>query len=165
MLDRCPICNYRSYGLRCKDHVNNSRFTVAIHILSVLAMRLDEPITSEQIAQSVNTNQVVIRRILSTLRQAGLVVSQPGVGGGVKLGQSPEAITLLDVYRLFKQDSVFPMHPNQPNQLCPCGGNIQAVLGEVYDNAETAMEAIFAQKTLADLVTEMWQRHAEQTTG
>jgi Rrf2 family protein len=145
--------------------VNNSRYTVALHILSILGMGLEGAITSDYIAQSVNTNSVVIRRILGTLRQAGMVISRSGVGGGVELNRSPENITLLDVYRLFKQDDLFPMHSNPPNQLCPCGSNIQAVLRAVYDDAETAMEAVLEQKTLADTVAEIRQKHHEKMSG
>jgi len=60
----------------------NCRFTVAIHVLCLLAALHPKPVTSEFIAGSVNTNPVVIRRILAALRRAGLVKSQPGVSGG-----------------------------------------------------------------------------------
>ncbi|HEY4389291.1 MAG TPA: Rrf2 family transcriptional regulator, partial [Ktedonobacteraceae bacterium] len=59
----------------------NSQFAVAIHTLTLIAQAGDEPITSEYIAGSVNTNPVFIRRILGLLSRAGLVASQPGVGG------------------------------------------------------------------------------------
>jgi Rrf2 family protein len=140
--------------------VSNSRYTVALHILDVLAIGIEPPITSDMIAKSVNTNPVVIRRILATLREAGLVTSQPGVGGGITLNRAPETITLLDVYRLFKTEGdLFPLHPNEPNQLCPCGANIQAVLSPIYAEAEAALEAVLAQKTLANLTADTWQRH------
>lgn len=144
--------------------MNNSRYTVALHILSILVMSPDASITSDYIAQSVNTNPVVIRRILATLRKAGMVISQTGFGGGIQLNQAPEYITLLDVHRLFKKDDLFPMHTNQPNQTCPCGSNIQAVLGLVYGDAQDAMEAVLQQKTVADIVSEIWQKYYEKTS-
>ncbi|OQC68483.1 MAG: putative HTH-type transcriptional regulator YwnA [Verrucomicrobia bacterium ADurb.Bin006] len=51
----------------------NSRFTVAIHVLCLLAHSQGQALTSEYIAGSVNTNPVVIRRLLAALRRAGLV--------------------------------------------------------------------------------------------
>jgi DNA-binding IscR family transcriptional regulator len=63
----------------------NCRFTVAIHVLCLLAAQHPQPLTSEFIAGSVNTNPVVIRRLLGSLRRAGLVKSQPGVSGGWEL--------------------------------------------------------------------------------
>ncbi|MCA1734101.1 MAG: Rrf2 family transcriptional regulator, partial [Acidobacteria bacterium] len=51
----------------------SSRFAVATHILTVLAVRGDEPSSSNLIASSVGTNPVVIRRLLGMLGRAGLV--------------------------------------------------------------------------------------------
>lgn len=59
----------------------NSQFAVALHILTLLALNAHEPLTSEYIAGSVNTNPVFIRRVLGKLAHASLVTSQPGVGG------------------------------------------------------------------------------------
>ena len=53
-----------------------SRFTVAIHILSLLDLNQGESITSEDLAVSVNTNPVVIRKILGILKKAGLIQIQ-----------------------------------------------------------------------------------------
>jgi DNA-binding IclR family transcriptional regulator len=54
----------------------NSRFAVAVHVLSLMAWSDEEPLKSEQVAESVNTHPVVIRRMLVDLAQAGLVVSR-----------------------------------------------------------------------------------------
>ena len=59
----------------------------------------EEPLKSEQVAESVNTNPVVIRRMLLELAEAGLVVSQTGSLGGSKLANDPSKTTLLDVKR------------------------------------------------------------------
>ena len=53
----------------------SSRFAVAVHILTLMAWSEDEPLKSEQVAESVNTNPVVIRRMLCELSEANLVVS------------------------------------------------------------------------------------------
>jgi DNA-binding IscR family transcriptional regulator len=77
----------------------NSRFAVAVHVLSLMAWSGEEPLKSEQVAESVNTNPVVIRRMLLDLAQAGLVVSQTGSMGGSRLATDPAKTTLLDVYQ------------------------------------------------------------------
>ena len=59
----------------------SSRFTVAVHILSLVAIESNELCTSEWIAESVNTNPVVIRRIIGKLRNAGLIQVRQGLGG------------------------------------------------------------------------------------
>ena len=79
----------------------NSRMTVAVHILSYLVLasrKRPDLVTSEQIAKSVRTNPVVIRRLLGRLRQGGLVRSRRGANAGWTLARSAKVITLLDIY-------------------------------------------------------------------
>ena len=92
----------------------SSRFAVAIHILSVLEMNKAGVSTSDYIAESVNTNPVVIRRIVGMLSKAGLVEVKPGVAGA-KLAKHPSEITLLDIYHavhVVQEDSLFGIHEN-----------------------------------------------------
>jgi DNA-binding IscR family transcriptional regulator len=88
----------------------NSRFAVAVHVLTLMAWSDEEPLKSEQVAESVNTNPVVIRRMLCELAEAGLVVSQPGALGGSRLVMDPEKTTLLDVYKALETASVFLLY-------------------------------------------------------
>jgi DNA-binding IscR family transcriptional regulator len=76
----------------------NSRFAVAVHVLTLMAWAEDESLKSEQVAESVNTNAVVIRRMVCELAEAGLVVSQKGSTGGSRLARNSQEITLLDVF-------------------------------------------------------------------
>ena len=133
----------------------NCRFTVAIHVLCLLAAKQPEPVTSEFIAGSVNTNPVVIRRILAVLRKAGLVKSQPGVSGGWQLMAKPSGITLGRLYRIVRPGTVFPLHSQQPNVRCPVGRNIQRGLGSHYLKAQAAMEAELARSTIADVLQDV----------
>ena len=106
---------------------------------------------SEWIAGSVNTNPVVVRRILSALAKAGLVTSTRGSNGGSALAKSPERITLLDIQRAVEEEETPALHHQPPNPACPVGRNIQSVLVRVMDRAEAAKEAILATTTLADI--------------
>lgn len=130
----------------------STRFTVALHVLTLLASMPDEALTSEFIAGSVNTNPALIRRLMASLRSSGLVHSQPGAGGGWRLLAAPEAITLAEVRRIVKEGSPFSMHASQPNPRCPVGRNIQQALGPVYAHAERAMEADLAHTTIQSLL-------------
>jgi len=133
----------------------NSRYTVAIHILTLLAHGGQEPLTSEYIAGSVNTNPVVIRRLLASLRTAKLVTSQGGPGGGWQLVRSPQAITLRDVYRAIEGSTLFPLHSNTPNPRCPVGSTIQRALTGHFESAQIALEKDLDRITIADLVKEV----------
>ena len=73
----------------------NSRFAVSVHILAYLAYRQSAAVPSAEIAASVDTNPVVIRRLLSALVRAGLVTAQKGATGGFALAPTPDQITPL----------------------------------------------------------------------
>jgi Rrf2 family protein len=137
---------------------NSTRFTVAIHILTLLAYDSSERMTSEYIAGSVNTNAVVIRRLLSLLRAAKLVKSNGGPGGGWQLLRSARGITLRDVYRAVEGEPLFPMHSNTPNPSCPVGGKIQHALADHYESARLALEKQLEITTIADLLGDVKAR-------
>jgi Rrf2 family protein len=129
----------------------NSRMAVAVHVLAYLAWRRDEPVTSERMAGSVNTNAVVVRRIMGSLRNAGLVSVQPGVGGGAQLAREPRDITLLDVYRAVQEkEELFALH-SEPCRHCDIGSNIRQVLQGVFCRAHVAMQGVLADVTIADV--------------
>ena len=129
----------------------SSRFAFAVHVLALLSQQDGVPLSSDVIAGSVNTNPALIRRLLSMLADAGLTTSQLGAGGGALLAREPAAITLLDVYRAVDDARLFALHREEPNPACMVGRNIQSVLRGVIDDAQQAMEASLAARTLADV--------------
>jgi Rrf2 family protein len=137
----------------------SSRFSIAVHILSLLAIAKDAHGTSEWIAGSVNTNPVTIRRILGQLKKAGQVNVRAGTGGAFLLKDLDE-ISLLDVYRaveVVEEDQLFHIHA-EPNPECPVGANIQAVLELVLKRAQHAMEQVLADITIEELVNVLSQK-------
>lgn len=136
----------------------NTRFAVATHILIVLRMQGGEPVTSELIASSVNTNPSLVRRLLSQLARAGLTMSQMGTGGGALLARPADEITLLDVYRAVDEETgVIPLH-KAPNPNCPIGRNIQNVLEKRIDMAQRALYDQLSRTTIADLAKDVAHR-------
>ncbi len=130
----------------------NSRFAVAVHVLSLMAWSGEEPLKSEQVAESVNTNPVVIRRMLLELAEAGLVVSQTGSLGGSRLANDPAKTTLLDIYQALECRGVFSLHRQPPSRNCPVGVNIETVLGDVLQEVDSAVEKVLANITINDVV-------------
>ena len=106
----------------------NSQFSMAVHVLSMLARSKDENFKSDYLARSVNTNAVVIRRLLGQLNHAKLVVSQTGASGGSRLARCPTEINLWEIYQAVNCGEVFALHAKEPNKECPVGKNIEAVL-------------------------------------
>src|SRR6187401_1504501 len=94
----------------------NSRFAVAVHVMTALAYNHGEPLSSPLLAKSVRTNPVVIRRLMAQLRRAGLVEAWPGKSGGVRLGRSAATITLLDIYRAVEGGSPFALPDKAENK-------------------------------------------------
>jgi len=141
----------------------SSRFSVAIHIISILKLYGDPMPTSEYIAGSVNTNPVVIRRILGMLKQAGIVDMKRGTGGAYLLKEAHD-ITLLDVYKAVgsvEEGELFQIHDN-PNPECPVGANIQEVVNVSLISAQEAMEAVLQKITLADITKNLVEKIENQ---
>lgn len=126
----------------------NSRFAIAVHILTLMARAGSEPLKSDKVAASVNTNPVVIRRILCALSKAGLVVSQTGAAGGSRLALKPGQITLLEVYRAVDGGDVFALHSQPPNAKCPVGMNIEAALDLILHEVELGVERVLEKITI-----------------
>jgi Rrf2 family protein len=126
----------------------SSRFAVAVHVLALLARAGGEPLKSERIAVSVNTNPVVIRRVLCALARAGLVASQTGAAGGTRLARPPREITLREVYRAVEPRVIFALHRRRPNRRCPVGGGIKEVLADILAEADAAVDGALERKTI-----------------
>jgi Rrf2 family protein len=133
----------------------NSRLTIAVHALTWLALaqrRGRDLLTSDEVAASVNTNPVVLRRSLGDLRRAGLVDVRHGAGAGWRLARAPADITLLEVYDAVQREPVFALHHTEPNLECPVGHGIRPVLGEIYDRATQAMRQQLHRTSIADVL-------------
>ena len=140
----------------------NSRLTVAVHALAWLALaqrRGTDRLTSDQVAASVNTNPVIIRRSLGDLNRAGLVRVRRGAGAGWSLSRPPERITLLDVYDAVEREPLFALHHTEPNLQCPVGRGIRPALGEVYGSVEAELRRALARTSVADVLEETLRIH------
>jgi Rrf2 family protein len=137
--------------------VPNSRLTIAVHALAWLALarrRGKDVLTSEQVAASVNTNPVVIRRSLGDLRRAGLVEVRHGAGAGWSLARDAEDITLLDVYHAVEHEPLFALHHTEPNLECPVGRGIRPALSAVYGGIEQTVRRELGRTSIADVLRE-----------
>ena len=133
----------------------NSRFAVSLHILAYLVYRTGAAVPSAEIAESVDTNPVVIRRLLSALVKARLVKAQKGASGGFRLASTPENITLLDVYRAVEPQPDHGLRHFAPNHKCPVGAKIETILAQIFFKAQASMEAELAHANLAQVNTQL----------
>lgn len=130
--------------------MSNSRFSIATHILTLLAKADRELLSSDYIAGSVNVNPVLIRKEISNLRKHGLVISKEGKNGGSTLAKPAGQILLSAVYRAVRQSPLLGQTKNSPNPDCPVGRQINNHLDDLFLDAENALITKLDQTTLAD---------------
>lgn len=132
----------------------SSRFTIAVHIFTCIDTFKDEfKITSDFLASSVNVNPVIIRKILSQLKSAGLVNIQRGSGGAV-IAKELDDISFLDIYHAVDcigKNELFHFH-EAPSSNCPVGRNIHNILDSKLEQVQSALENKLGQITLADVM-------------
>ena len=135
----------------------SSRFTVALHIFTCVdTFKDDYKITSDFLAGSINTNPVIIRKILTQLKNAGLITVARGTGG-IELTRPLKEITFYDIYEAIEpveNGELFNFHEN-PNPKCPVGRNIHTLLDDKLKTIQLAMENEMKKYSVADLHTEM----------
>ena len=128
-----------------------TRLSDAVHILAFIALYQDCDLTSNKLAESVQTNPAYVRQLMSALRKGGLLVSVKGHPRPT-LAREPEKITLLDAYRAVEGNKPLLHQDIHTNPACGVGVNIQLVLRDCYDlvqaRAEEAMRSITLQEIL-----------------
>lgn len=142
--------------------MNDVRFSSAMHLL-ILVSEANEPMSSAQIAESLGANSSWVRRLASSLKNAGIVKSQPG-RAGFELAKPADAITLLDIYcAACGQDTVhvFESHAN-PSDECIVGRHIRPVVSTLFANVDEAAMHVLRERTLADCIT-LLREDAERT--
>ena len=131
----------------------SSRFTIALHVFACLdEFQGQFKLTSDLLAGSVNVNPVVIRKILGQLKSAGLVNVARGAGGA-SIAKPLSEITFLDVYNsveCVEDGQLFHFH-ERPNEACPIGRNIHAILDAKLQRVQNAMERELASITLEEV--------------
>ena len=131
----------------------NQNFGVAIHILTILSLNEKDYITSKELAESINTNPVVVRRILKQLAENNLVITKQGRFGS-KLNPELKEITFLDVYNVFYDGYIIkPTH--SPNEGCPVGRNINIAMCEMLDQINDNFQNELRKHTINDIKNKM----------
>jgi Rrf2 family protein len=142
------------------------RFAMAVHVLAFLAYKEGDRVNSANLATSVNTNPVIIRRLLLALKQAGLVETDKGPGAGSRLSRSPRRISLCEIYSAVETPEPFGIPSRKPNGACPVGHSIRQTLDDIFASAQQALERDLEKRTLADVIDTLKKsgsRHGKKT--
>ena len=133
----------------------NTRLATATQILCVIAYKGPDGTTSEVISRSLQTNPVVVRRLLKDLQRAGLVAIRPGKDGGVQLLQDPNDITLAQIHQAVETDpELFALRP-EDNQNCVVGSKMRRLLTPIFTAADAAVKQTLTQSTLGQIVRQV----------
>lgn len=121
----------------------NSRFAVGVHAMALVMiaqeMRKGRPVTSQAIAAMVGAHPVHVRRVMGSLREAGLVESQSGPMGGWELTRDPREITLYDIYLALEPDLPFELPARMPEACCRFAPFLPQALAGAMESAKSAL--------------------------
>ncbi|MDO6803529.1 Rrf2 family transcriptional regulator [Wenyingzhuangia sp. 1_MG-2023] len=128
-----------------------SKFSISLHILTLLAHQKGQWLSSSYIAKSLNVNPVLVRKEIANLKAGGFIESKEGKNGGVKLLKKATKIALSDIFKLAKGDeNVLSLSRNTPNADCPIGKKINNQLELVLNQVDDSILSVLKQQTLED---------------
>lgn len=130
-----------------------------LHVLVHMHL-LDGTENSETIALMLQTNAVVVRRVMGRLRENGLVTSTGGRGGGWRLARAAETITACDVLRALDSGSVFAIGPSADHPDCPVERAVNATVALALDAAQARLFDELGDTTLAELAAQVMRSDA-----
>lgn len=135
----------------------DSRLSGVLHVLLHMAED-DAPKTSEVLARAMNTNPVVVRRIMAGLRDQGLVRSEKGHGGGWTIACDLDKVSLRDIYEALGKPDILAIGNRTETPGCLVEQAVNAALGEAFDEAEALLLRRFGKVTLAQLSADLRAR-------
>jgi Rrf2 family protein len=138
--------------------VKSVQFAVAAHIMAGLGYYHGKEISSAVLAESVNANPTFVRKSLSKLSKAGLVVTKRGKSGASVLARPPRQITLLDIYRASAAPQAFAIHSYPAEKMCPVSCHFKECMLGLLSQAQNSFERSLAKITLAHLIGQIRQK-------
>lgn len=134
----------------------SARLSTSVHILlAIYHFENKEKVTSTFLANSIQTNPVIVRNLLGKLQKAELVKVEAGVGGA-HLTKSPQELTFWDIFQAVedKNKPIFKAN-DDTNPNCPVGRVVNSVLQPRIDEVQENFKASLENITLASLITDM----------
>jgi Rrf2 family protein len=138
--------------------VKSVQFTVAAHVMAALGYYHGQELSSATLAESVNADPTFVRKSLSKLSKAGLVVTKRGKSGASVLARPPRQITLLDIYRASGAPPAFAIHSYPADKRCPVSRNLKECMAGVLSQAQYNFEGSLAKITLASLIGQIREK-------
>ena len=134
------------------------QFSVATHIMTALGFHYGTEVNSSTLAQSVNAEPTFVRKSLSKLAKAGLVVTTRGKNGACSLARPPEQITLWDVYAASEAPDVFAVHNYPVEKACPVSSNFKGCMSAIQVKTQRSLEQALSRTALSEIVADVRKR-------
>jgi DNA-binding IscR family transcriptional regulator len=125
----------------------------------------DAPMTSEVLAAHMQTNPVVIRRIMAGLREQGIVHSAKGHGGGWQIAADLATVTLKDIYQALGSPDFFALGNRTESPGCLVEHAVNAALDRAFREAELLLIDRLGDITLAALSADFHARFRDHKSG
>lgn len=135
----------------------DSRLSGVLHVLLHMAEH-DGPVTSEVLARAMDTNPVVVRRVMAGLREQGYVRSGKGHGGGWTLARDLAEITLRDIYDALGRPTLLAMGNRTEAPGCLVEQAVNGALDTAFREAEALLLSRLGGVTLAALSADFHAR-------
>jgi len=132
--------------------MRNEQFSSALYVLMSLAYNSDRQLSSREMAMGLKTNPVVVRRLMSQLAEAGLIISRKGRDGGVRLALEPHKVTLADVYRAVETPEMISDFERPKVKSCPVSCSMKKIVSQVSVQLEKDIQKSLRQTRLSDLL-------------
>lgn len=137
----------------------NTSFPIAIHAMTSVAALTErwheECATAPVIAKSIDTHEVIVRKVLGSLSKKGLILAKRGVGGGYVLARPSQDITLADIFTALNDELPFALHPKNGNPHCPVSRSIKPLLEPIIQGLHEKIIEELRKTTLHDIVYQM----------
>ena len=128
-----------------------------LHVLMHMAQST-RPLTSEEMAEYLDTHPVVVRRVLAGLRELDVVTSVRGHGGGWSLSGRLDKVTLRDVYEAVGAPPLFAIGNRRRSPECLVERVVNDAVEGALSEAEALISERFARVRLVDLLAELRRR-------
>lgn len=142
----------------------DSRMSRILHVLIHMDRHVQQP-TSQQISAMLGTNPAVVRRMMSGLREQGIVTAERGRTGGWQLTKELSAISLLDVYKALEKPALFNIGPSSENPQCYVEQAVDARMEQTLSEAERLVMKQFAEVSIADIADDFDRRMAQNASA
>jgi Rrf2 family protein len=140
----------------------DSRLSRTLHALLHMA-EAEGPVTSEELARRMSTDPAVVRRTMAGLREAGIVHSEKGHGGGWSLVRQLEQVTLRDVYEALGVIDLYAVGNRTESPGCLVEQAVNRAMDDAFGKATELLLTQLSRTTLATIGADVKRRAARST--